>query len=234
MLLHRIVANVLMLKIENLYTVTALGWKADGSRLAIGALCGIVDIYDACIKRTSYRGKFEFTYVSLSQVIVKRLGSGARIVLKSQFGCEVLKINIFKDRYVVANTTETLLLGDLETFKLSEVPWHTHGGASEKFIFDNPSAALVVYAGELSVVEYGRNEVLGAVRTDHTSAHLLSVRLNERPPRAGAADDPDTPREDERAGQVTRLMYKFNVYVVYLCTNVTLHLLQCCFNMLVC
>ena len=69
------------------------------------------------------QGKFEFTYVSVSQVIVKRLGSGARIVLKSHFGCEITKINIFKDRYVVANTTETLLLGDLETFKLSEVPW---------------------------------------------------------------------------------------------------------------
>jgi intraflagellar transport protein 172 len=34
--------------IENLFTVTAIGWKADGSRLAIGALCGVVDLYDAC------------------------------------------------------------------------------------------------------------------------------------------------------------------------------------------
>jgi len=26
--------------VENLYTVTALGWKPDGSRLSVGALCG--------------------------------------------------------------------------------------------------------------------------------------------------------------------------------------------------
>ncbi len=26
---------------------------------------------------------------------------------------------------------------------------------------------------------YGRNELLGSARTEHTSAHLVSVRLNE-------------------------------------------------------
>jgi intraflagellar transport protein 172 len=117
----------------------------------------------------------------------------------------------------VANTTETLLLGDLETFKLSEVPWqyatttHTNNNntnssnssSSEKFIFENAAAALVFSAGELTVVEYGSNEVLGAVRTDHTSGYLLSIRLNERPPRTGSPDDPDTPRADDAAGQVS-------------------------------
>jgi intraflagellar transport protein 172 len=87
------------MQVENMYTVTSLGWKADGSRLAVGTLCGVVDVYDACVKRARYRGKFEFTYVSPSQVIVKRLGTGARIVLKSHFGCEITKINIFKDRW---------------------------------------------------------------------------------------------------------------------------------------
>jgi intraflagellar transport protein 172 len=54
--------------IENLYTVTSLAWKADGTRLAVGALCGTLDLYDACIRRYRYKGKFEFTYSSLSQV----------------------------------------------------------------------------------------------------------------------------------------------------------------------
>ncbi len=79
---------------------------------------------------------------------------------------------------MVANTTETLLLGDLETLKLSEIPWQSRGGiggsmgggggdgdglaggaGAEKFIFDSPSAALVYHASELSIIEYGRNEV---------------------------------------------------------------------------
>lgn len=84
-----------------MYSVTALTWRADGSRLAVGSLCGAVDIYDACVKRTRYKGRFELTYVSLSQVIVKRLSSGSRIVLKSHFACEISRVNIYQDRCVV-------------------------------------------------------------------------------------------------------------------------------------
>ena len=73
-------------EVENMYTVTSMAWKQDGSRFVVGALCGLVDMYDACIRRHRYKNKFEFTYVSLSQVIVKRLSTGTRIVLKSHFG----------------------------------------------------------------------------------------------------------------------------------------------------
>ena len=155
-------------EVPNLYTVTALAWKADGSRLALGSLCGVLDIYDACIRRSHYKGKFEFTYVSLSQVIVKRLAgsdrAGDRIQLKSIYGCEITKINIHRDRFVVANTVdhaygkETLLLGDLETFKLSEIMWH--GGGNEKFIFDTDSVCIVHHAGELSLIEYVASTLL--------------------------------------------------------------------------
>jgi intraflagellar transport protein 172 len=165
-------------KIENLYSVTSLAWKQDGSRLALGSLCGVVDMYDACIRRYRYKTKFEFTYVSLSQVIVKRLSAGTRIVLKSHLGFEITKIDVYQDRYLVAKTPETLLLGDLESCKLSEVPWQSMG--SEKYVFDNESACILFQAGELSLVEYGRNELLGSVRTEHISGHLLSVRINER------------------------------------------------------
>lgn len=84
-------------------------------------------------------------------MIVKRLSNGSRIILKSLYGCEITKINIFHDRYVVANTASTLLLGDLESLKLSEVQWPSTG--TEKFVFDNPAAAMVYSAGELSLIE---------------------------------------------------------------------------------
>lgn len=48
--------------------------------------------------RVRYKGRFELTYVSLSQVIVKRLSSGSRIVLKSHFACEISRVNIYQDR----------------------------------------------------------------------------------------------------------------------------------------
>jgi intraflagellar transport protein 172 len=84
-------------------------------------MCGAVELFDCCLRRSRYKGKFEFTYVSPSQVIVKRLSTGSRIVLKSHYGYEILKVNIFQDQFLVANTSQTLLLGDLASCKLSEV-----------------------------------------------------------------------------------------------------------------
>jgi len=51
--------------IENYYSVTAVAWKSDGSQIGLGSLCGSVDVFDVCIKKST-KGKFEFTYVSLS------------------------------------------------------------------------------------------------------------------------------------------------------------------------
>lgn len=174
-------------RVENMYSVTALDWKKDGSKLAVGTLCGIVDLYDVCLKRTMYKGGFELTYVSHSQVIVRQVDTNAKIVVRSHYGCEITKTNIYQSRYVVANTSETLLLGDLETLKLSEVKWH--GTGNEKFVFDNPSACIVYFAGELSVVEYGASEVLGSIRTSNINRHVLSLRINERPQRGMPSQD---------------------------------------------
>lgn len=56
------------------------------------------------------------------QVIVKNLSTGTRVVLKSHYGYEFDEVKIMgKDRYLVAHTSDTLLLGDLVSNKLSEV-----------------------------------------------------------------------------------------------------------------
>jgi intraflagellar transport protein 172 len=63
--------------VKNYYSFTAISWKKDGSRVATGSLAGAVDLYDACLRRLKYKGKFEMVYVSPSQVIVKRLSNGS-------------------------------------------------------------------------------------------------------------------------------------------------------------
>ncbi|KAI9351150.1 hypothetical protein DFJ73DRAFT_789886 [Zopfochytrium polystomum] len=156
--------------IENMFTVSALAWKPDGSRLVVGTMCGAVELFDCCLRRSRYKGKFEFTYVSPSQVIVKR------IVLKSHYGYEVEKVNIFQDQFLVAHTPETLLMGDLASCKLSEIPWT--GSGNEKFFFDNPLVCMVFNAGELSLIEYGVNEILGSCRTEHMNPHLIRSGLS--------------------------------------------------------
>lgn len=53
---------------------------------------------------------------------MKNLSSGTRVVLKSHYGYEVEEVKILgKERYLVARTSDTLLLGDLGTNRLSEV-----------------------------------------------------------------------------------------------------------------
>ena len=148
--------------------------------------------------------------MSTSTVIVKRLTSGARIVLKSHFGYEVTKINIYEDRFLVAHTHETLLMGDLETCKLSEVPWS--GSGREKFHFENEKVCMVFNSGELTLIEYGRNEIIGSLRTEHMSPHLISVRLNE-------ARDPKRPEQEVK--KVAYLIDLQTVRITDLITGVT-------------
>jgi hypothetical protein len=46
---------------------------------------------------------------------------------------------------------------------------------TEKFIFDSESVCIVYFMGEMTIVAYGRNEVLGVCRTEHVHPTLLSV-----------------------------------------------------------
>lgn len=59
---------------------------------------------------------------------MKNLSTGMRVVLKSNYGYEIDEVKIMgKDRYIVAHTSDTLLLGDLSSTKFSEVLWDACG-----------------------------------------------------------------------------------------------------------
>ena len=49
-----------------------------------------------------------------------------------------------------------------------------------RFYFENANICMIFNAGELSLVEYGKNEILGSVRTEFMNPHVISVRINER------------------------------------------------------
>ena len=74
-------------------------------------------------------------------VTTAQLCAGAQILLKSRHEHEVERINIYQDRFLVAHTAQTLLLGDLQTCQLSEVSWETSG--NEKYHFDNAQVSRV-------------------------------------------------------------------------------------------
>uniref|UniRef100_A0AC34RHS0 Uncharacterized protein n=1 Tax=Panagrolaimus sp. JU765 TaxID=591449 RepID=A0AC34RHS0_9BILA len=65
------------------------------------------------------------------------------------------------NRYVIAYTANTLILVDRETEKSSEIPWES--GGNEKFYLDNENVCMIINAGEISFIEYGKNEIAGDV-----------------------------------------------------------------------
>lgn len=80
---------------------------------------------------------------------------------------------------MVARTEDSLILCDLTRNLSSELPWNS-SGRHERFYFENPNVCLVFNAGELTLIEYGDNSILGSVRTEFVNPHVISVRLNER------------------------------------------------------
>ncbi|KAI5074597.1 hypothetical protein GOP47_0010558, partial [Adiantum capillus-veneris] len=165
-------------EVENSYTISLVAWKPDGSQVAIGGFCGNVDLYDAFMKRQRYSDKFEFIYISKGQVILTQLSPYTRMLLQSQYGWHILRINIYMEQFLIAYTEETLLLGNLENCKLSEIVWH--GSGHEKFLLDDPKVCLVHDSGELFLVEYGCNEIITTVQTDHAQEALISIRLDHK------------------------------------------------------
>ena len=67
-----------------------------------------------------------FRTLYILQVLVKPLQpKGARgVILKSMYGYEIEDVKIMGgENYLVAKTTETMLLGDLQRNLLSEIQW---------------------------------------------------------------------------------------------------------------
>ncbi|XP_068142396.1 LOW QUALITY PROTEIN: intraflagellar transport protein 172 homolog [Drosophila tropicalis] len=168
-------------EIPCLYTLSALIWRRDGARLALGSVSGAVLLYESVLKRTIWQDKFELIFVAPSQLLVRSLAEPQQqLTIESQLGLEIDDVRIMgKDNYLVARTEESLILCDLTRNLSSEVPW-TASGHHERFYFENPNVCLVFNVGELSLVEYGDNSILGSVRTEFVNPHVISVRLNER------------------------------------------------------
>ena len=174
--------------IKNMYSVTAMSWKSNGSCIALGTMCGLVEVYKACLRRYTHHG-VEITHVSAQQIQVKQKNSADSpvLTLQSRFGFTIKKVELRQDpesksdRYLVALTEGSLMFQDLESplSPPTEVEWETHERMPQSILFDSPNACIVVDAGELSVIEYGENEVLGSFSSENINPRVLSLRIKE-------------------------------------------------------
>ncbi|KIH48397.1 hypothetical protein ANCDUO_21535, partial [Ancylostoma duodenale] len=146
-----------------------------------GTLCGGVISVDCCLRRGMLKSRFETTYVAPSHVIVRDVTTNTKTNLVSQKGYAIDNLKVMgKDRFILAYTTSSLIIADIESGLSSEIEWHS--GGNEKFYFDFEHVCIIVNAGEITVVEYGIDGPLGWVRTELTSPHLISVSIAKGPP----------------------------------------------------
>ncbi|VDK73481.1 unnamed protein product [Litomosoides sigmodontis] len=167
------------LEIRYLYTISALTWSPDGSTIALGTLCGAVITVDCCLKHSILKGRFQMKYISSSQVLIKDTAGEHGVTIHSSKALPINEIKIMgRDRFVVAYTTNTLIIANMCTGCCSEIEWQSAG--NERFYFENEHVCMIINAGEVNLIEYGNNEIIGWIRTELISPHLISVRLMEQ------------------------------------------------------
>ncbi|CAJ0583461.1 unnamed protein product, partial [Mesorhabditis spiculigera] len=165
------------LVINNMYTITALEWKGDGSAVYSGTLNGGATTIDCSLKKGIIRSRFETTHVAPSHVILRDISNESKTSIISNKGLQIDDIKVTgKDLFVLAYTASTLIIADTQSGRSSEIDWFS--GGNEKFYFDYPNVAVIVNAGEVTVVEYGIDGALGWVRTELGSKHLLSLQVH--------------------------------------------------------
>ncbi|KRY41446.1 Intraflagellar transport protein -like protein [Trichinella spiralis] len=171
-----------IISLTNFYTITALCWKPDGSKLVVvmlGSLTGTVGCLDCCLKRLSIGKKFKVSFISSNQVLVKNRANNEHILLRSKYDCEITDVKVFgNDRFVVAKSNSSLLVADFFKNKYSEVRWQSAG--NEKYYFEFENVCLVFNAGEVILIEYGIDSVLFSVKMTKINPCIISVRVNER------------------------------------------------------
>lgn len=169
------------ISIPNLTAVTALAWEPAGTKLVLGTLPGGICTYANSLRRARYaapnsRNVYNFVWTSRSAIQIS--GPTGTFKINAQNNRDITKVDIYRSQYVVAFTGGSLLLGNLVTFKLTEVDWVASG--YERFHFESDRVAMVYNLGELTVIDYESSAPLVALRTEHMSPYLVSCVLGER------------------------------------------------------
>ena len=78
---------------------------------------------------------------------------------------------------------------------------------------------MVYASGELSLIEYGQNEILGSCRTEKMKPTLCSVRINERPPKKRPGDHGGRGDDSRDNKKIAYLLDELTIRVLDLVTG---------------
>lgn len=168
------------IEFDGLYSVTSLSWSPDGSKIAVGSVTGAVFIINASKGSYRYKKLFEVVQVNGSQINIISLKFQKSLTLKSQY--QIMDTHFYQDQYIVSRTTQSFLIGDILSGKTVEFPVEimSQPKITEKFIFIDDLAVIMWNKGELTVVEFGKNEPIANIATNFPSSYLLSLRLDAK------------------------------------------------------
>jgi intraflagellar transport protein 172 len=172
---------------DGLYSVPAVSWSPDGSRIAVGSVTGAVFLVTASIGSFRFKDLFEVIHVTGSQLKVIDLKNKKELTIRSD--SRILTTNFQHKRYVISRTTQSFVVGDTKSGKTSELPAAFCDGdpkITERFVFIDDLAVLVWNTGELTVVELGKPNPLASISTQYGSSYLLSLRFNAKVGRGNA------------------------------------------------
>ena len=126
-----------------------------------------------CRWKTKLLGsRFEVNYIGPRQVSINDLERNFTSMFATQY--DIRDVKIIKQNYVVLWTAGTLIMASLNEPKArSEIEWHGLTTQGVKFSFDYENVVLISAVGELFLIELGQDKILGSVRTDFVSPHLL-------------------------------------------------------------
>ena len=151
------------IKIENYFLVTSICWKPDRSALVIGNLINSVDLYDTYLNKKQIKEIFELSYINYNCIKITNKQTQQYMIIRPKDSSKPISVKFSFGNYFALSKKETLILGDLNQEIYSEISWKKT--ETDKYNLDNYFICIICNNEGLSLVEYGKNEVLFTYQT---------------------------------------------------------------------
>ncbi|OQV16936.1 Intraflagellar transport protein 172-like protein [Hypsibius exemplaris] len=168
------------LTIKNLLVVPALAWNSEGTKLATASLFGAVDIFNCALGKKKQNSRFETTFVTADQAVIRDPETNRRMTVRSDSGQPIDRLNFLKDQPIaIGETADHLIVADIKQDLASEVPWEWKRDVPKPTFHINGLGCVVYYANALHILELGRSDLLYTLATPNFYARLFSLHLTK-------------------------------------------------------
>ncbi|EDW33148.1 GL24638 [Drosophila persimilis] len=167
-------------EVSCLYTLSALLWRRDGARLALGSVSGAVLLFESVLRRTIWQDKFELIFVAPSQLLVRSLAEPTQqLTIESQLGLEIDDVRIMgKDNYLYG---DNCILGSVRTEFVNphviSVRLNERGNARENkklaFLLDAKTICVVDLESRLTSGQINHETKIDWLELSETAHKLL-------------------------------------------------------------